>query len=130
MVTVAYEQARSKRKKHQRPEGYEVSSSKTIVAPLNLLYMARTDEKLRARGLQNTRFAIRKETPNKSLRINWTNDGSRVESMIYTKGARKSQVTAQHRRLPSALEAEKMKTYRRARLVKLQDLMERKLSRP
>src|SRR5512134_2277217 len=38
MVTVTYEQARGMRAKHQMPDGYQVSVSKTIAAPAAALY--------------------------------------------------------------------------------------------
>ncbi len=49
MITVGYEQARGKRQKHEKPEGFEISSSKTMAASLALLYRAWTDAKLRRR---------------------------------------------------------------------------------
>ena len=48
MVTVGYEQARGLREKHERPEGYQISVSKTLGVPVATLYAAWTDEAVRA----------------------------------------------------------------------------------
>ena len=40
MVTVGYEQARGLRKKHQRPEGFQVSASRTVAVPIAVAFAA------------------------------------------------------------------------------------------
>jgi hypothetical protein len=40
MVAVTYEQERGLRDKHQKPDGYEISRSKTITAPIANVYSA------------------------------------------------------------------------------------------
>ena len=52
MVTVGYEQARGLRQKHQKPEGFEISSSKTVAVPLARLYDAWANARSRARWLR------------------------------------------------------------------------------
>ncbi len=69
MVTVGYEQARGLREKHQKPEGYEISSSKTVAVPIESLYRAWEDPKIRGRWLKEKTLVIRKATPSKSMRI-------------------------------------------------------------
>lgn len=118
MVTVSYEQARGLRQKHQKPEGFEVSASKTVAAPLAKLYRAWTDAALRRRWLGAARFHVRKATSNKSMRITWADD-SRVSVNFYAKGAGKSQVAVQHGHLPSAAAGKKMQAWWRAQLEKL-----------
>ena len=125
MITVGYEQARGKRLKHQKPEGFEVSASKTIGAPMAALYKAWTDEKLRKRWLADARLTIRKATPNKSVRIAWDAGASRVDVMFYPKGTARNQVTVQHGRLANATAAERTKTYWKGQLEKLATLLER-----
>ena len=46
MVAVTYEQARGLRDKHEKPEGYEISVSRTIAAPVGKAFKAWTDEKI------------------------------------------------------------------------------------
>ena len=43
MVAVNYEQARGLRDKHQKPEGFEISVSRTIAAPVGKALKAWTD---------------------------------------------------------------------------------------
>jgi uncharacterized protein YndB with AHSA1/START domain len=69
-------------------------------------------------------FQVRKATPNKSLRIIWS-DGSSVEASFSAKGENKSQVTVQHSRLPDAEQAERMKAFWADALGKLNRYLER-----
>src|SRR6266849_5995509 len=71
MVTVGYERVRGLRERHQKPEGYEISGSKTIGVPLAALYKAWEGEKARSRWLPDKDMVIRKATANKSMRITW-----------------------------------------------------------
>ena len=107
MVTVLYERARGHRNKHQRPDGYSVSVSRTIAVPVSSLYAAWSGTK---KWLEAEPFTIRKATKNKSLRITWS-DATSVEVMFYAKGPGKSQVTVQHSKLKSAAAGEKMKKF-------------------
>src|SRR6266550_1869640 len=45
MIAVTYEQARGLRDKHQKPEGYEISVSRTIGAPVGKAFKAWTVRK-------------------------------------------------------------------------------------
>src|SRR3972149_4551619 len=71
MVTVAYEQARGLRQKHERPQGFQISRSKTVAVPVSKLYAAWKDAKLRGRWLADGPLVVRKATPNRALRITW-----------------------------------------------------------
>ncbi len=111
MITVAYEQARGLRDKHEKPSGYEISRSKTIGVPISAAFKAWSDARLRSRWLGKADLTIRKATENKSLRITWNDGGSNLEVMFYPKGADKCQVTVQHGKLPDAKAGERMKAY-------------------
>lgn len=126
MVTVGYEQARGLREKHQMPDGYQVSASKTIAVPLARLYAAWEDEAARKRWLGRRSHTVRKATPKKSMRISWgaRGRGSRVDVGFYAKGAGKSQVTLAHSRLPDAAEAARMKAMWAKALEKLKAVLE------
>jgi uncharacterized protein YndB with AHSA1/START domain len=109
MVTVGYEQARGLRKKHETSRGWQASASKTVNAPLAVLYDAWEDAKLRARWLGRPAFTMRKKTANKSMRIAWADETS-VEVNFYAKGEGKSHVAVQHSKLkgePEVLKAKK-----------------------
>jgi len=123
MVAVAYEQARGLRKKHQKLEGFQISSSKTIDAPVAKLFAAWHDPKARARWLKESKLAIRKATENKSLRITWADGKTNIDVNFYSKGDGKTQVVAQHSKLASAQQAERMKKYWAEQLERLKEIL-------
>jgi hypothetical protein len=107
MVTVLYERAHGLRDKHQRPDGYSVSASRTLNVAVPRLYAAWDGAK---KWLDAEPYTVRRATENKSLRITWA-DGTNVEVMFYAKGAAKSQVTVQHSKLKSAAAGQRMKKF-------------------
>lgn len=111
MVTVTYEQVRGLREKHQKPEGYQISVSRTIKAPLAKLFKFFANEKARNEWLAEDGLTIRKATPNKSIRITWSDGKSSLEINFYSKDDDKSQVVVQHSKLPDAKASTKMKAY-------------------
>jgi len=123
MVTVAYEQARGKREKHEKPEGFQIGAARTAAVPVTALYRAWTEERTRRRWLSGARFSVRKATGNRSLRMAWS-DGSRVDVNFYAKGPGKSQVAVQHGKLPNAASAGRMKKLWKERLESLKALLE------
>ena len=124
MVTVTYEQQRGLREKYQTPGGYQISRSKTIAAPLNTLFKAWNDHKLRVRWLPQKGIVIRKATHGKSIRITWVDGRTSLEVNFYTKGNSKTQVTVQHTKLTNAADANRMQTFWTKNLDKLKDLLE------
>ena len=110
MVAVTYEQARGLRDKHEKPQGYEISVSRTVEAPAGKAFNAWTDEKIRKMWLP-ANFKIRKATTDKSLRISWEDGKTSLSVAFYPKGRDKSQVVAQHSKLPDAKSATKMKKF-------------------
>jgi len=123
MVAVTYGQSRGLREKHQKPEGYEISVSRTIDAPVNKAFRAWTDERTRKAWLSSN-FKIRKATTNKSLRITWEDDRTSVAVAFIPKGARKCQVVPQHSKLADARTAAKMKSFWAKALDRLKELIE------
>src|SRR5690606_7983753 len=71
VITVAYEQVRGMREKHQTAKGYQVSASKTINLPLAMLYGSWADDHLRCRWRPSADLTIRSAAANKTLRITW-----------------------------------------------------------
>jgi len=122
MVAVTYEQIRGLRDKHQKPGGYEISVSRTIDAPLSKAFKAWTDEKTRKKWLP-ANLTIRKATPNKSLRISWEDGKTSVSVSFLPKGAGKSQVVAQHTKIPDAKGAAKMKQFWSQALDRLKEVL-------
>lgn len=120
MVTVQYELARGLRARHQRPDGYSVSVSRTVGVPLPRLYAA---WKGTAAKLPAEPFTVRSAAKDKCIRLTWA-DGTSVEVMFYPKGEAKSQVSVQHSKLKSAAAGEKMKRFWAAALDGLRGRLE------
>ncbi|RME02064.1 MAG: DUF4287 domain-containing protein, partial [Calditrichaeota bacterium] len=74
-IVVRYEQARKKKKKHQKPEGYEISKSKTLSAPLDAIYQAWFDDSQRQRWLGEVPLHLRKASTRKNIRFTFS-DGA------------------------------------------------------
>lgn len=123
MVAVTYEQARGLRDVHEKPGGYEISVSRTIAASVSKAFKAWTDEKTRKLWL-SANFSIRKSTPNKTIRITWS-DGTDVVVGFYSKSEGKCQVVAQHGKLKDAKAGAKMKAFWSNALERLKELLEK-----
>jgi len=124
MVTVTYEQARGLREKHETATGYSMGVSKTLPVALAKLYWACSDARMRARWFAEKDIVIRKATPEKSMRLTWSDGKSSVEWRFYAKGEAKSQFTVDHNKLPDAKAVAKMKTYWAAAISRLQNVLE------
>src|SRR6185503_18956319 len=92
MVTVTYEQARGLRDAQQKPRGYEISVSRTINAPIARLYHAFANDKARKAWLAEEGLAVRKATPNKSMRVTWNDVKTSLEINFLAKTDNKSKV--------------------------------------
>ena len=123
MVAVTYEQARGLRDKHQKPGGYEISVSRTIAAPVGKAFKAWSDEKTRKQWLPSN-LTIRTATTNKSLRVTWEDGKTSLAVAFLPKGADKSQVVAQHGKIPDAKGAAKMKKFWAQALDRLKAVIE------
>jgi len=100
MVTVTYEQMRSGRKRHQKADGsYSASVSKTIAAPVDVVFAAWENARRRAKWLQEPKITIRKSTPPKYMRITWSDGKTSVDVGFVAKGETKSQVAVEHSKL-------------------------------
>jgi len=110
MITVAYEQARGKRLLHQRPDGYQISKSKTINAKIDSVFNAWEDHARREKWLADPEISIRKATKYRTLRITWIDGKTSLDVSFYPKGE-KVQVSLNHSKLPDSNKAEEMKTY-------------------
>jgi uncharacterized protein YndB with AHSA1/START domain len=123
MVTVAYEQARGRRKKYEAPDGYQTSASKTLHAAAKAIFQAWVDDKIRSRWLPEAPLTISKATPNKSVRIRWDGGKSSADVGLFPKGSAKCQVAIGHRKLKDARESVRMKKYWTEALGRLQKLL-------
>jgi hypothetical protein len=123
MIAVGYEQERGLRLPHEKPNGFEISVSKTIKIPLGTAFLLFQDAKLRKRWLKDPAYEVRKATENKSLRITWP-DGTCVVVDFYPKSANKTQIAVQHQNIEGAKAAEKMKAYWAEQLERLKSTFE------
>jgi uncharacterized protein YndB with AHSA1/START domain len=111
MVTVGYEQARGRREKHQKVDGYTANVSRTIGVPVGTLYAAWADATMRRRWLQDADCVVRKANPDKSLRITWIDGKTSVDVYLTARGAERSQVAVQHTKLQDRDEVARLKAY-------------------
>ncbi len=111
MVTVTYEQYAGLRKTHEKPDGFQISVSRTVNTPLGFLYSSFESEPSRKEWLAEDGLVVRKATKNKSMRVTWKDGKTSLEINFYPKEKDKSQVVVQHSKLPSAAAAARMKTY-------------------
>ena len=110
-VAVTYEQARGLRDRHENAQGYQVSASKTVQAPVERLFSAWEDEKQRAAWLPDPEFEVRKATPAKSMRITWVDGKTSVDVGFFPKSEGRSMVAVLHSRLPDAQAVTRQKEY-------------------
>jgi uncharacterized protein YndB with AHSA1/START domain len=112
MIAVAYEQERGLRQKHQSCAGdFQASASKTIGVPVGYLFEAWVNDDLRRQWLGDEPIIIRKATPDRSVRVTWSDGKTSVEVNLWPKGEEKSQVALQHSKLENPEEVARMKAY-------------------
>jgi hypothetical protein len=99
------------RAEHEKPDGYQISVSRTVSTPLTKLYRNFASEKSRRRWLAEDGLLIRKATANKSMRVTWKDGQTSLEINFLSKGDEKSQVVVQHSKLPDVKSAARMKRY-------------------
>ena len=123
-VTVGYEQARGLRAPGQHADGWSVTATKTIAAPVERAFAAFADAELRDRWLPVADMRLRTATPPRTARYDWEDGSTRVNVGFTEKGPSKSSVAVAHERLPDADEAEIAKAQWRARLLDLKAFLE------
>jgi hypothetical protein len=110
MVAVGYERIRGLRAHGQQRSGdWSVSKSKTVSVPLAKLYAA-FNARGRAKWMPGVKLTVRGATPNKSMRLRWE-DGTPIDVGFMAKGASKSQVAIDHRKLASKAEADRIRAF-------------------
>ncbi len=123
-IAVSYAQHRGMRQVHEQKIGFDVSASKTINAPVEVVYDAVLNPEQRKEWLLDGDLEIRNHTPLKYIRSTWVDGETHVNANFYDKGAYKSQVVFQHTKLPNSKEAEKMKEFWRAQVINLKEYFE------
>ena len=123
-ITVSYERARGLRAVGEQRDGFAITATKTVAAPVQRLYDAFADEEQRARWLPGAQLRERTATPPKSARYDWGDGGTRLIAWFAAKGEAKSTITLSHEKIPDAAEAERLKAYWRERVVALKETLE------
>lgn len=112
MITVEYERKHGLRVANQSCTGdFQLSCSRTLSVPLNIVYNAVADEKRRAKWLSKAPVAITKANADKNIRMKWQPDGSSVEARFYAKGPEKTQVVFDHSKLSEEKSVAKMRAF-------------------
>lgn len=125
MVTVTYEQHIGRRAEHQKPNGFEISISRTIGAPVSKIYTAFGNQKTRAKWLQEEGLVQRSAIENKSMRVTWNDQKTLLGISFLPKGEDKTQVVVQHSKLPNAKSAATMKKFWGEALDRLRGMIEK-----
>ena len=110
-VTVGYERIKGLRAVGQRRDGmFEANKSRTFAVPLERLYHAFRDPRMRTRWLRDVDPTLRTATPKKTMRFTWPDQTSVVIGFL-PKGPGKSQVAVQHGKLPDRQASARMKEF-------------------
>jgi len=122
-VTVGYERIKGLRARGQQRNGmYQISKSRTYNVPVEMLFEAWTDVRLRQRWLKEAGVKLRKATAPKSVRLGWP-DGGIVAVGFLAKGASKSSVAIEHTKLPDRATGERIKKEWSDRFDELRDVL-------
>lgn len=124
LLATSYEWSRGIKQRGEKANGFEISVSKTIDVPVDTLYAAWIDDKLRTKWLKE-KIIFRKTTLNKSARVTWSDSITSLSIDFYVKGENKSQVVVQHLKLPGAKKANDMKLFWGVALSSLKLLLEK-----
>lgn len=123
-VTVSYERASGRRAVGEHADGFTISASKTVAVPVDRLFEAFVDERLRERWLPQGGLRERTVSKPKSARFDWGDGETRVNVFFDAKGELKSTAALQHERLADAEVAERMKAFWRDRVAVLKEVLE------
>lgn len=126
MIANAFEQHSSMREQYQRPEGYEISVTKTFPVDVKALFESWSNDEKRRLWLQECPLNVTTSVRNRSLRARWGENESRLSIDFYSKGANKAQVVVQHMKLTSLKDAEDMQLFWKQELSKLEGILKKK----
>lgn len=123
-IAVAYERARGLRVPGQRADGFLVTATRTVAAPVERLFQAFDDAALRERWLPGAELRLRTATPPRSARYDWEDGSTRVLVGFTSVADDRSRIALAHERLPDADTAEEMRSWWRERVGALALLLE------
>lgn len=123
-ITVGYERARGLREPGQRSDGWSVTASKTIDAPVESLFQAFEKESIRSKWLPDADLHLRTATAPVSARYDWGDGTTRLVVGFERLGPNKSRVALEHEKLPDGKVAERLRPWWRERVSDLKQLLE------
>ncbi len=120
-ITVTYEQKRQGRRLNETVEGFEISASKTILAPLSIVEAAFLSNEYGPKGT----LEISTHHKGKTIRGAWSGKtGGRIGVYLYDLENGKSRITLNHTKLKNADDGASMKTAWRDGLAKMKAKLE------
>jgi hypothetical protein len=125
-IVGGYELTRGVREVGEKEDGFVVTASRTVAVPAERLYDAFVDPSVREQWLPGAKLFERTASRAKSARFDWSDGATRVNVTFLARDEAKSTVALEHRRLPNADEAARLKEYWRERLLALKALLERR----
>jgi hypothetical protein len=123
-ITVGYERARGLRAPGEHADGFAVTATRTVAAPVARLFDSFEDPRLRERWIPGADMRTRTATAPRSARYDWEDGSTRVIVGFEDLGENKGRVSISHERLPDAETADEMKAWWRARLTELKSRLE------
>jgi hypothetical protein len=123
-ITNGYERARGLRVKHQQPDGFTIYASKTVGVPLDVLFDAFTNARMRRKWLTDGSMSVRTSQAGKVARFDWDGGPTRVLVTFEEKGPSKSTAYVAHERLPDAGAADVAKALWKKRSSALKSFLE------
>ncbi len=123
-ITVGYERARGLREPGQRADGWSVTASKTIAAPVEKAFEAFEKESIRMQWLPEGDLHLRTATAPVSARYDWGDGSTRLIVGFERLGPERCRVALEHEKLPDGEIAERMKIWWRERVIALKQLLE------
>jgi hypothetical protein len=129
MIANAFEQHSGRREQYQRVEGYEISLTRNFPVEVKVLFEHWSSAEERSLWLGDSTFKVTTSTENRSLRADWVDGKSRLSVDFSPKGIDKSQVVVQHLKLESPEDAEKMQTFWKESLARLDDLLQKRFTK-
>jgi hypothetical protein len=123
-IATGYERARGMRLKHQQPDGFTISASKTVGVSIGVLFDAFANEPTRGQWLIDGSMSLRTSQLDRVARFDWGDRQTRVSVTFEAKGPSKSTVAVTHERLADPDAAEAAKAAWKERLAGLKSLLE------
>jgi hypothetical protein len=123
-IVAGYELTRGLREVGEKEDGFVVTASRTVAVPAERLFDAFVDPSVREHWLPDAQMSERTASRAKSARFDWRDGTTRVNVTFLARDGLKSTVALEHRRLPSADQAARLKTYWRERLLVLKQFLE------